>query len=125
MQVVSKKLVSKLRHNIGAGTGPAGPAMAGPFSAVYAFDFCVVSFPDPVSQRIRSPRKSDPGRIRYASDIDPTLADSIRGINGVIGFPLSTSQSKLWCIHADLTYLLYRLLVCKQYLCSEYPLSLT
>ena len=57
----------------------------------------------PVSQRIRSPRKSDPGRIRYASDIDPTLADSIRGINGVIGFPLSTSQSKLWCIHADLT----------------------
>ena len=31
----------------------------------------------PVSQRIRSPRKSDPGQIRYASDIDPTLADSI------------------------------------------------
>ena len=32
---------------IGAGTGPAGPAMVRPFSAVYAFDFCVVSFPDP------------------------------------------------------------------------------
>ena len=42
---------------------------------------------DPVSQRIRSPRKSDPGRIRYASDIDPTLADSIRGINGVSRVP--------------------------------------
>ena len=57
----------------------------------------VQSISFPVSQRIRSPRKSDPGRIRYASDIDPTLADSIRGINGVIGFPLPTSQSKLWC----------------------------
>ena len=35
---------------IGAGTGPAGPAMAGPFSSEvetkYAFDFCVVSFLD-------------------------------------------------------------------------------
>ena len=48
-------------------------------------------------------KPTTPGRISYASDIDPTLADSIRGINGVIGFPLSTSQSKLWCIHADLT----------------------
>ena len=36
----------------------------------------------PVSQRIRSPRKSDPGQIRFASDFDPTIADSIRGING-------------------------------------------
>ena len=42
----------------------------------------------PVSQQIRSPRKSDPGRIRYASDFDPTFADSIRGISGAIGFPL-------------------------------------
>ena len=40
-------------------------------------------------------------RIRYAGDFDPTLADLIRGINGAIGFP--TSQSELWCIHADLT----------------------
>ena len=32
---------------IGAGTGPAGLAMAGPYSAeVYAFDFYVVSFLD-------------------------------------------------------------------------------
>ena len=31
-----------------------------------------------------------------------TLADLIRGINGVIEFPLSTSQSKLWCIHGGL-----------------------
>ena len=48
---------------------------------------------------------SDPPEnpIRYASDFDPPLADSIRGINGAIGFLLSTSQSELWCIHADLT----------------------
>ena len=57
----------------------------------------------PVSQQIRSPRKSDPGRIRYASNIDSTLADSIQGINSVVGFTLLTSQSKLWCTHADLT----------------------
>ena len=30
---------------------------------------------DPVSQRIRSPRKSIPGQIRFASDFDSTLAD--------------------------------------------------
>jgi len=42
-----------------------------------------------------TPRKSEPGRIRYASNFDPTLADSIQGINGAIGFPLSTSQSEL------------------------------
>ena len=47
------------------------------------------------------PRKSDPGRIRYASDFDPTSADSIR-VTGAIGFSLSTSHSELWCIHADL-----------------------
>ena len=47
--------------------------------------------------------KSNPGWIRYASDIDPTLADPIQGINGVIGFTMSTSQSELWCTHADLT----------------------
>ena len=40
----------------------------------------------PVSQWIRSPRKSDPGRIRYASDFDPTSADSIQSINGDVGF---------------------------------------
>ena len=45
-------------------------------------------------------------QIGYASDFDPTLADSIRGIDGAIGFPLSTSWSDLWCtIHADLTYI--------------------
>ena len=48
----------------------------------------------PVSQRIRSPRKSDPGRIRYASGFDPTPADSIRGINGAVRFLLSTSHSE-------------------------------
>ena len=37
---------NNIRRNIGAGTSPAGPAMAGPFSAVYALDFRVVAFPD-------------------------------------------------------------------------------
>ena len=37
---------------------------------------------------------------RAGSDM---LAISIRGINGAMGFPLSTSRSDLWCIHADLT----------------------
>ena len=46
----------------------------------------------PVSQRIR---KSDPGRIGYTSGFDPTLADPIRGINGAMGFLLSTSHSEL------------------------------
>ena len=46
--------------------------------------------------------QSDPGRIRYASDFDPILADSIRGINNAMKFSLSTFQSELWCIHADL-----------------------
>ena len=49
----------------------------------------------PVSQRIRSPRKSDPGRIRYASGFDPTSADSIRGINGPVRFLLSIRHSEL------------------------------
>ena len=49
----------------------------------------------PVSQRIRSPRKSDPGRIRYASGFDPTSADSIRGINGPVRFLLSICHSEL------------------------------
>ena len=48
-----------------------------------------------------------PGRIRYASDFDPTSPDSIRGINSVMGLPLSTSQSELRCINADLTYRYY------------------
>ena len=47
-----------------------------------------------MSQRIRSPQKSDPGRIRYASGFDPTSADSIRGINGAVRFLLSTSHSE-------------------------------
>ena len=48
----------------------------------------------PVSKRIRSPRKSDTGRIRYASGFDPTSADSIRGINGAVRLILSTSHSE-------------------------------
>ena len=44
-------------------------------------------------KRIQSPREPNPGQIRYASDFDPALADSIQGINGAIEFPLSTSQS--------------------------------
>ena len=67
---------------------------------------CLSARKHPVSQRIRSPRKSDPGRIRHASDFDPTSADSNRGINGAIGFLLSTSHSKLWCIRAELTQIL-------------------
>ena len=50
----------------------------------------------PVSQRIRSPRKSDPGRIRYASGFDPTSADSIRGINGAVRFLLCTSHLRVF-----------------------------
>ena len=42
--------------------------------------YCALRMAWPVSQRIRSPRKSDPGRIRYASECDPTLAKSIRAI---------------------------------------------
>ena len=48
--------------------------------------FCTVAssgggsqLPVPVSQPIRSPRKSDPGPIRYASESNPVLAKSIRG----------------------------------------------
>ena len=65
-----------------------------------------------VSQWIRSPRKFDLGQIRYASDFDPTLTDLIR-INNAIVFLLSTSQSDLWCIYADLTYyiLVYKYVV--------------
>ena len=43
------------------------------------------------------------GRIRYASNFDPTLVDSIWGINTDIGISLSAFQSEQWCIHADLT----------------------
>ena len=63
--------------------GPGGPKMGGPYFHM-----------TPVSQRIRSPRKSDPGRIRCASGFDPTSADSIRGINGAVRFLLSTSHSE-------------------------------
>ena len=55
----------------------------------------LTTFEIPVSQRIRSPRKSDPGRIRYASGFDPTSADSIRGINGPVRFLLSICHSEL------------------------------
>ena len=58
---------------------------------------------EPVTCRCHS--GSAPPKIRSGPDqiCYPNLADSIRSINSVIRFPLLTSQSKLWCIHADLT----------------------
>ena len=49
----------------------------------------------PLSQQIRSPRKTDQGRIRYASDFDLTLANLIRGINTACHRVLTVDFSEL------------------------------
>ena len=81
-------LLLSLVEKVGTGVYGLGNGSLGKLAGVTA---------DPIPPKIRS----GPCQIRYASDIDPTLADWIQGINGVIGFPLSTFQSL--CIHADLT----------------------
>ena len=58
--------------------------------------------PWPVSQRIRSPRKSDPGWIRYASGFNPTSADSIRVSTVPSLFLLSTSHTTVYSCGPDI-----------------------